>query len=73
MDQKKIDRINELARKSRTQALTQQEKEEQARLRQEYVAAIRGSLRNNLNNISIKEPDGSITDLGKKHGGIKEV
>ena len=44
-----------------------------SRLRQEYVAAIRGSLRNNLNNISIKEPDGSITDLGKKHGGIKEV
>ncbi len=53
--------------------LTEEEKEEQARLRQEYVAAIRGSLRNNLNNISIKEPDGSITDLGKKHGGIKEV
>ena len=53
--------------------LTEEEKEEQARLRQEYVAAIRGSLRNNLNNISIKEPDGSITDLGKKHGGIREV
>jgi len=55
------------------EGLTEEEKEEQARLRQEYVAAIRGSLRNNLNNISIKEPDGSITDLGKKHGGIKEV
>ena len=73
MDASRIDRINELNHKSQAVGLTEEEKEEQARLRQEYVAAIRGSLRNNLNNISIKEPDGSITDLGKKHGGIKEV
>ena len=73
MDASRIDRINELYHKSQSVGLTEVEKEEQARLRQEYVAAIRGSLRNNLNNISIKEPDGSITDLGKKHGGIKEV
>lgn len=73
MDASRIDRINELYHKSQAVGLTEGEKEEQARLRQEYVAAIRGSLRNNLNNISIKEPDGSITDLGKKHGGIKEV
>ena len=73
MDASRIDRINELYHKSQSVGLTEEEKEEQARLRQEYVAAIRGSLRKNLNNISIKEPDGSITDLGKKHGGIKEV
>ena len=73
MDASRIDRINELYHKSQSVGLTEEEKEEQARLRQEYVGAIRGSLRNNLNNISIKEPDGSITDLGKKHGGIKEV
>ena len=73
MDASRIDRLNELYHKSQAVGLTEEEKEEQARLRQEYVAAIRGSLRNNLNNISIKEPDGSITDLGKKHGGIKEV
>ena len=73
MDASRIDRINELYHKSQSVGLTEEEKEEQAGLRQEYVAAIRGSLRNNLNNISIKEPDGSITDLGKKHGGIKEV
>lgn len=73
MDASRIDRINELYHKSQAVGLTEEEKGEQARLRQEYVAAIRGSLRNNLNNISIKEPDGSITDLGKKHGGIKEV
>lgn len=73
MDASRIDRINELYHKSQAVGLTEEEKEEQARLRQEYIAAIRGSLRNNLNNISIKEPDGSITDLGKKHGGIREV
>ena len=48
-------------------------KEEQAKLRRDYIAAIRGSLRNNLNHISIQEQDGSVTDLGKKYGGIKEV
>ena len=73
MDASRIDRINELYHKSQAVGLTEEEKEEQARLRQEYVAASRGSLRNNLNNISIKEPDGSITDLGKKYGGIREV
>ena len=59
--------------KSQATGLTEEEKEEQARLRREYIAAIRGSLRSNLNNISIQEEDGSVTDLGKKHGGIKEV
>ena len=73
MDTQKIDRINELYHKSKSVGLTEEEKEEQAALRQEYLAAIRGSLRNNLNNISIVEKDGSITDLGKKYGGIKEV
>ena len=73
MDASRIDRINELYHKSQAVGLTEEEKEGEARLPQEYVGAMRGSLRNNLNNISIKEPDGSITDLGKKHGGIKEV
>lgn len=73
MEAGKIDRINELYHKSRSVGLTEEEKAEQAKLRREYIEAIRGSLRNNLNNISIKEPDGSITDLGKKYGGIKEA
>ena len=71
MDSQKIDRINELYHKSQSVGLTPEEKEEQAGMRREYIAAIRGSLRANLNNISIKEQDGSITDLGKKYGGIK--
>ena len=73
MDVSRIDRINELYHKSQATGLTEEEKEEQARLRRDYIAAIRGSLRSNLNNISIQEEDGSVTDLGKKHGGIKEV
>ena len=73
MDSSKIDRINELYHKSQAVGLTDEEKAEQAALRKEYLAAIRSNLRSNLNNISIKEKDGSITDLGKKYGGIKEV
>ena len=69
MDASRIDRINELYHKSQSVGLTDEEKEEQAKLRRDYIAAIRG----NLNHISIQEQDGSVTDLGKKYGGIKEV
>ena len=73
MDSSKIDRINELYHKSLSVGLTEEEKTEQAALKKEYLAAIRANLRSSLNNISIKEKDGSITDLGKKYGGIKEA
>ena len=71
MDTTRIDRINELYHKSQSAGLTEEEKAEQAALRQEYIAAIRASLRGTLNNISIQEPDGSITDLGRKYGKIQ--
>ena len=73
MRQEDIDRINTLYHKSQSVGLTEEEKAEQDRLRKAYVAAIRESLWGNLNNISIKEKDGTITDLGKKFGGVKEV
>ena len=66
MKQEKIDRINELYHKSKGVGLTPEEKEEQTALRKEYIAAIRGDLRSSLNNISIKNPDGTITDLKTK-------
>lgn len=72
MDQNKIDRINELYHKSQGDGLTDAEKEEQAALRKEYIEIIRTNMRANLNNISIQEKDGSITDLGQKYGGIKD-
>ncbi|MBS5065534.1 MAG: DUF896 domain-containing protein [Hungatella hathewayi] len=73
MDQNKIDRINTLYHKSQSVGLTEEEKKEQADLRTEYITAIRNNMRANLNNISIQEQDGSVTDLGKKFGNIKEV
>ena len=63
--QEMIDRINTLYHKSQAVGLTEEEKEEQASLRRDYIEAIRASMRSNLNSISIQEPDGSITDLGK--------
>lgn len=68
MDNTKIDRINTLANKQKSVGLTEEEKIEQAALRKEYIESIRASLRANLNNISIQEADGSITDLGEKFG-----
>ncbi|NNJ29121.1 DUF896 domain-containing protein [Lacrimispora defluvii] len=70
MNQDKIDRINTLYHKSKATGLSEEEKAEQAALRREYIEAIRGSLRGNLNNISIQEADGTVTDLGKKYGNV---
>lgn len=71
MDNNKIDRINELYHKSQAVGLDEKEKEEQARLRKEYIETIRSNMRGALNNISIQEQDGTITDLGKKYGDKK--
>ena len=67
-----IARINELYHKSQAEGLTAAEKEEQQKLRQEYVANVRANPRGQLNNISIVEKDGSITDLGEKYGNKNE-
>ncbi|MFC2470496.1 DUF896 domain-containing protein [Lachnoanaerobaculum gingivalis] len=72
MDNTKIDRINALAHKQKSVGLTEEEKIEQAALRKEYIESIRENLRANLNNISIQEDDGSITDLGEKFGKKNE-
>ena len=71
MEISRIERINELARKSKTVGLTEEEKKEQAMLREEYIAAIRMNIRSQLDNISIQEADGSITNLGEKYGNKK--
>ena len=73
MNQDKIDRINTLYHKSQSVGLTEEEKEEQKLLRKEYIEAIRRNMRGTLNNISIKEKDGTITDLGKKYGNIIDI
>ena len=67
MTNEKIARINELAKKSKTTGLTDAEKAEQQALRQEYVADVKASLRAQLSNTSIKEPDSTVNKLGKKN------
>lgn len=64
----KIKRINELYHKSQAEGLTDEERKEQAALRSDYIANVRANLRGQLNNVSIQEPDGSITNLGEKFG-----
>ncbi len=61
-----LDRINELYNKSKNEGLTNEEKKEQKKLRDNYIKSVRQNLRGQLENISIVEEDGSITDLSKK-------
>lgn len=68
MEQSKIDRINELARKSRTEeGLTAEERQEQALLRSEYIQAIRRNLEAQLNNTYLVDEQGNETKVRKKH------
>lgn len=71
MTDEKIERINVLAKKSKTEGLTAEEKEEQAALRQEFIADFRRNLKAQLDCIDIEEADGSIVNLGEKYGGKK--
>ena len=66
MDQKKVDRINYLARKSKSEGLTEEEKAEQQVLRQEYIEDYRRSLRGILDNTVIQRPDGTKEKIKPK-------
>ena len=73
-----IRRINELYHKSKTpEGLTPEEKDEQARLRGEYIASVRNNLKSQLNNIDVKNADGTFTvqsnNLGEKYGNKKRT
>lgn len=68
MDDRKIARINELAHKSKAEGLTEAEKKEQQLLRQEFLAAVRQNLKSQLDHIDVREPDGTIVNLGEKYG-----
>ena len=65
--QEKIDRINELYRKSKAEGLTEEEKKEQELLRKEYIANVRMNLRAQLNNIDLVSEDGTVENLGEKY------
>ena len=67
MDQKQIDRINELARKAKTpEGLNEWEEMERAALRREYVDSVLGSLRGQLDNTYIMDEKGNKKKLKKK-------
>lgn len=66
MEQAKIDRINALARKSRTEGLTEEEKAEQAVLRREYIDAVKGSLVAQLENTYLVDEQGNKKKLERK-------
>ena len=64
-----IARINELYGKQKCVGLTFEEKREQKKLREEYVAAVRRNLRSQLNRIDMVNEDGSVENLGEKYDG----
>lgn len=66
MDQKGIDRINELARKAKTEGLTEWEMEERSILRRAYIDSVLGSLKGNLDNTYIMDEKGNKQKLKKK-------
>ena len=67
MDKELIDKINELAHLKKTVGLTPEQQKLQDKLRKQYLAEIRGQVRQSLENVSIKEKDGSIHPLTKKN------
>ncbi len=71
MEQKKIDRINELAHLAKERELTEAELAERSALRAEYIADFRRATINVLENTYIQTPDGKKHKLPKK-GEIKE-
>ena len=66
MTPESIQRINELARKSKTQGLTEEEAQEQKKLRQEYLDSIKKNLTAQLEHMTILEPDGTKKKVRKK-------
>ncbi len=66
MTDEKIARINALAKKAKNEGLTNEEKAEQQTLRAEYVAGFRQSLKSQLDNTVVINPDGTSYKLHQK-------
>ena len=69
MEQTKIDRINELARKKKTEGLTGAEKLEQERFREEYIEGYRRSIRHHIEGLKIVDEEGNDITPAK----LKEI
>lgn len=70
MNKEKINRINELARKSKITGLTPEEKEEQTRLRNEYISNVRSNFVKSIENMVVIDEDGNKRKITKKVNNI---
>ena len=61
-----IARINELAKKAKTEGLSQEETVERDKLRRIYIDNVKASLVGHLENTYIVDPDGTKHKVGKK-------
>ena len=68
MTDEKIARINALAKKSKTEGLTEEEKQEQQALRAEYIADFRKNLKSQLDSTVVINPDGTSYRLREDKG-----
>lgn len=68
MEQHKIDRINELARKHKAEGLTEAEHTEREALRREYIDSVLGSLQGHLDRTYFVDKQGNKTKLQRKEG-----
>ena len=62
-----IARINVLAKKAKTEGLTEEEIIERDKLRRIYIDSVKANLTGHLENTYIVRPDGTKTKLGKKN------
>ena len=68
MTEEKIARINALAKKAKTEGLTEAEQAERQALRQEYIGSFRRNLKSQLDNTVVLSPGGTAYDLKQKKG-----
>lgn len=74
LEKKKLDRINELVRRERSDGLTDEEKIEQKNLREEYIQAFRSGMKNQIEGMKVVDPDGNdvtpdkVKDIQKQKG-----
>lgn len=59
LSEEKINRLNELARKKKEEGLTEEEQQEQQTLREEYLTAFRGGMRNHIEGLKIVDEEGN--------------
>lgn len=71
MKNEDIARINALYHKSQKEGLNEEEKQEQMTLRKRYIAAFRKNLKSQLDQIDVRQEDGTIVNLGEKYGNKK--